>query len=109
MLHCPLPYRVAPVFVQVVSPPLGWSLLSSFVVEWSPSDNTRGPSEVFETVDVPCSGPLHFPTLLIMSMTAMCPHSDPDVGHPFYVRDIEHTYFDVWYIATLNAGNIVRG
>ena len=25
VLRCPLPYRVAPVFVQVVSPPLGWS------------------------------------------------------------------------------------
>ena len=25
VLCCPLPYRVAPVFVQVVSPPLGWS------------------------------------------------------------------------------------
>ena len=27
-----LPYRVAPVFVQVVSLSLGWSLLSSFLV-----------------------------------------------------------------------------
>ena len=32
VLCCPLPYRVAPVFVQVVSPPLGWSSLSSFLV-----------------------------------------------------------------------------
>ena len=36
VLCCPLPYRVAPVFVQVVSTPLGWSPLSSFLVIWSP-------------------------------------------------------------------------
>ena len=28
---CPLPYLVAPVFVQVVCPPFGWSPLSSFL------------------------------------------------------------------------------
>ena len=32
VLCCPLPYRVTPVFVQVVFPPLGWSPLSSFPV-----------------------------------------------------------------------------
>ena len=32
VLCCPLPYRVAPVFVQVVSPPLGWSPFSSFLI-----------------------------------------------------------------------------
>ena len=57
---CPLPYRVAPVFVQVVSPPLGWSPLSYFVVVWSPSGDTRGPSVVFEVVNMPCPGPFHF-------------------------------------------------
>ena len=31
VLCCPLPYRVARVFVQVVSPPLGWSPLSTFL------------------------------------------------------------------------------
>ena len=39
VLCFPLPYRVAPVFVQVVSPPLGWSPLSSFIVVWSPSSD----------------------------------------------------------------------
>ena len=43
VLCCPLPDRVAPVFVQVVSPPLGWSPLSPFLVIWSPSGDTRGP------------------------------------------------------------------
>ena len=60
VLCCPLPYRVAPVFVQVVSPPLGWSPLSSFLVIWSPSGDARGPSVVFEAVDMPCQGPFHF-------------------------------------------------
>ena len=60
VLICPLPYRVAPVFVQVVSPPLGWSPLSSFLVIWSPRGVTRGPSVVFEAVDTPCPGPFYF-------------------------------------------------
>ena len=53
VLCCPLPYHVAPVFVQIVSPPLGWSPLSSFRAIWSPSGGTRGPSVVFEAVDMP--------------------------------------------------------
>ena len=60
VLCCPQPYRVAPVFVQVVSPPLGWSPLPSFLVIWSPSGYARGPSVVFEAVDMPCPGPFHF-------------------------------------------------
>ena len=56
VLWCPLPYCVAPVFVQVVSPSLGWSPLLSFPVIWSPSGGTRGPSVVFEAVDMPCPG-----------------------------------------------------
>ena len=69
VLCCPLPYRVAPVFVQVVSPPLGWSPLSSFPVIWSPSGGTRGPSVVFEAVDMPCPGPFHFSHSVDISMT----------------------------------------
>ena len=60
VLCCPLPYRVAPVFVQVISPPLGWSPLSSFLVIWSPSGDMRCSSVVFEAVDMPCPGPFHF-------------------------------------------------
>ena len=59
VLSCPLSYRVAPVFVQVVSQPLGWSPLSSFLVIWSPSGDTRGPSVVLERVDIPCPEPFH--------------------------------------------------
>ena len=60
VLCFPLPYRVAPVFVYVVSPPLGWSPLSYFLVIWSPSGNTCGPSVVFEAVDMPCPRAFHF-------------------------------------------------
>ena len=59
VLSCPLSYRVAPVFVQVVPHLLGWSPLSSFLVIWSPRGDTRGPSVVFEGVDIPCPEPFH--------------------------------------------------
>ena len=59
VLCCPLPYRVAPVFVQVVSPSLGWSPLSYFLVIWSPCGDARGPSVVFEAVNMPCPGHYH--------------------------------------------------
>ena len=63
--NCPvlcwhLPYLVVPVFVLVVSPPLGWSPLSYFLVTWSPSGDTRGSSVVFESVDMSCPGQFHF-------------------------------------------------
>ena len=60
ILCCPLPYRVAPVFVKVISPPLGLSPLTSFLVIWSRSGDAQGPSVVFEAVDMPCPGPFHF-------------------------------------------------
>ena len=63
-----LPDHVAQ--VQVVSPPLGWSPLSSVLVAWYPSDDTRVPSVVFEAVDMPCLyDHFIFLTLLSMSMT----------------------------------------
>ena len=69
VLCCRLTYRVAPVFVQVVSPPLGWSPLSSFLVILSPSGDMRGPSVVFEAVGMLCPGPFHVLTVYIISMT----------------------------------------
>ena len=79
VLCCPLPYRVAPVFVQVVSPPLGWSPLSSFLVIWSPSGDARGPSVVFEAVNMPCPRPFHF-SHSVDYIYEFCPLPDPDVG-----------------------------
>ena len=74
VLCCPLPYRVAPVFVQVVSSPLGWSPLSS----WSPSGDARGPSVVFEAVNMPCPGPFHF-SHSVDYIYEYCPLPDPDI------------------------------
>ena len=76
VLCFPLPYRVAPVFVQVVSPSLGWSPLSSFLVIWSPTGDTRGPSVVFEAVDMPCPGPFHF-SYSVDYIYDFCPLPDP--------------------------------
>ena len=55
VLCCPLPSRVAPVFVQVVSPPLGWSPLSLLVIIMVSKCDTRGPSVVFEAVRSPAA------------------------------------------------------
>ena len=92
VLSCPLPYRVAPVFVQVVSPPLGWSPLTSFLGIWSPSGHARGPSVVFEAVDMPCPGPFHF-SHSVDYIYEFCPLPNPDVGPSIFVCDVEHTYF----------------
>ena len=92
VLCCPLPYRVAPVFAQVVSPPLGWSPLTSFLVIWSPSGDARGPSVVFEAVDMPCPGPFHF-SHSVDYIYEFCPLPNPDVGPSIFVCDVEHTSF----------------
>ena len=92
VLCCPLPYRVAPVFVQVVSPPLGWSPLTYFLVIWSPSGDARGPSVVFQAVDMPCPGPFHF-SHSVDYIYEFCPLPNPDVGPSIFVCDVEHTSF----------------
>ena len=88
VLCCP---RVVPVFVQVVSPPLGWSPLSSFLVLWFLSGDTRGPLVVFEAVDMPCPGPFHL-SHSADYIYAFCPLPDPD-GTSIFVCDVEHTSF----------------
>ncbi len=93
VLCCPLPYRVAPVFVQVVSPPLGWSPLSPFLVIWSPSGDTRGPSVGFEAVDMPCPGSFHF-SHNVHNIYYVCPLTDPDNLPSIFVCDVEHTSFN---------------
>ena len=95
VLCCPLPCRVAPVFVQVVSPPLGWSPLSYFLVIWSPSGDTRGPSVVFEAVDVPCPGPFHF-SHSVHYIYECCPLTDPDVDISMFVCAY---FFPCWVCA----------
>ena len=81
-----LPDHVAQVFVQVVSPPFDWSPLSSFLVAWYLSGDTRGPSVVFEAVDMPCLyDHFIFLTLLIMSMTCVFPLTQMLVFLSLYV------------------------
>ena len=94
VLCFPLLYRVAPVFVQVVSPPLGWSPLTSFLVIWSPSGDARCPSVVLEAVDMPCPGPFHF-SHSVDYIYEFCPLPNPDVGPSIFVCDVEHTLFYV--------------
>ena len=84
--------RIAPVFVQVVSPPLGCSPLSHFLVIWSPSGETRRPSIVFEAVDMPCPGPFHF-SHSVHYIYDLFPLPDPYVGPSIFVCDVEHTSF----------------
>ena len=89
---CPLPFRVIPVFVHVVSQPLGWSSLSTFLVIWSPSGGMRGPTVFFEAVDMPRPGPFHF-SHSVHYIYDFCPLLDPDVSHSIFVCDVEHTSF----------------
>ena len=93
VLCCPLSDQVAPVFVQIVSSPLDWSSLSSFRVIGSPSGDSRGPSVVFEAVDVPCPGRDDFICLTLLIISYFCPLPDPDVGLSMLVCDIDHTSF----------------
>ena len=81
---CPLPYRVAPLFVQVVSPPLGWSLLSSFLVIWSPSQSVAHRLSLRRLI---CSFNFSHSVHYIYDS---CPLPDPDVGPSILVCDVEH-------------------
>ena len=70
----------------------GSSPLSSFLVIWSPSGDTRGPSFVFEAVDVPCPGPFHFSHIReapwssgkALALDAARPRSIPGLGGENY-------------------------
>ena len=68
------------------------NLLTSFLVIWSPSGDARGPSVVFEAVDMPCPGPFHF-SHSVDYIYEFCPLPNPDVGPSIFVCDVEHTSF----------------
>ena len=61
-------------------------------LSWSPSGDTRGPSVVFEAVDMPCPGPLHL-SYSVDYIYDFCPLPDADVGLSIFVCDVEHTSF----------------
>ena len=52
----------------------------------------RGPSVVFEAVDMPCPGPFHF-YHSVHYIYDFCPLPVPDVGPSIFVCDFEHTSF----------------
>ena len=83
VLCCPLPDRVAPVFVQVVSPPLGWSPLSSFLVIWSPIGTREVHRSSLRRLICPAQDHFICLTSLIISMTFV--HSMTDVIMSLYV------------------------
>ena len=63
---------------------------------WSPSGDTRGPSIVFEAVDVACSGPigpLSFLILLIMSMTFVISLTQMLIFLFLYLCDVQRPPF----------------
>ena len=60
---------------------------------WSPSGDARGPSVVFEAVNMPCPGPFHFFSHSVDYIYEFCPLPDPDVGPSIFVCDVEHTSF----------------
>ena len=70
----------------------GLPQVSSFLVIWSSSGDTRGPSVVFEAVDMPWPGPFHF-SHSVDYIYEFCPLPDPDVGPSIFVCDVEHTSF----------------
>ena len=61
-------------------------------LSWSPSGDVRGPSVVFEAVDMPCPGPFHF-SHSVDYIYEFCPLPNPDVGPSIFVCDVEHTSF----------------
>ena len=69
-----------------------WSPVSSFLVICSPSGDTRGPSVIFEAVNIPGSGTFHF-SHIADYIYDFCPLLDPDVGLSIFVCDVEHTSF----------------
>ena len=91
IMCCSLPGRVAPVFVQVGSPSLGWSPLSSFLVIVQVVTHEVHRSSLRWSI-CPAQDHFIFLTLLILSLT-FCPLPDPDVGLSILVCDVEHTSF----------------
>ena len=91
VLCCPLSDHVASVSVQIISPPLGWSPLSSFLVVWSPNGKVHQSS--LRRLICPTQDRFIFLTLYKYYIYDFCPVPDPDVGLSILVCDVEHTSF----------------
>ena len=84
---CPLPYRVAPVFVQVVSPPL---------VVFSCHDGLQVVTREVHRSSfrrLICPAQDHFICLSVDYIYDVCPLPDPYVGLSILVCDVENTSF----------------
>ena len=90
VLCCPLPYHVASVFVQVVSPPLGWSPLSSSSCGLQVVTREVHRSSLRRLI---CPAQDHFTFLSVDYIYDFCPLPDPDVSLSIFVCDVEHTSF----------------
>ena len=61
---------------------------------WSSSGDARGPSVVFDVVDMPCPGPFNFSlSHSVDYIYEFCPLPVPDVGLSIFVCDVVHTSF----------------
>ena len=89
VLCCPLPYRVAPVFVHVVSPPRGWS---SFFLSYGLQVMTREVHRL-SLRRLICPAQDHFSFLSVHYIYEFCPLTDPGVGPSILLCDVEHTSF----------------
>ena len=90
---CPLQMTLScAVLCHICSGRLSTAWLVSLDVFWSPSGHARGPSVVFEAVDMPCPGPFHF-SHSVDYIYEFCPLPNPDVGPSIFVCDVEHTSF----------------
>ena len=87
-LPCLLPYRVAPVFAQVVTHRLA-GLPGRLFLSYGLQVVTR--EVVFEAVDMPCPGPFHFSHSVhyIKIIYDFGPLPDQDVGPSIFVCDVE--------------------
>ena len=91
----------------VVYPPLGWSPVPSLLVIMAPSGDTRGPSVVFEAVDMPCQGPFNL-SHIADYIYDFRPLPDPDVGLAILVCDVEHN-FSFWSVLPQGYSVLVWG
>ena len=77
-----------PVSISTVWP----GSLVVFSCQTSPSCDTRGPSVVFEAVDVIRPEPFHF-SHIADYIYELCPLTDPDAGLSIFICDVQHPSF----------------
>ena len=74
---------------------------------WSPSGDTRGPSVVFDAVDMPCPGQFHF-SHIADYIYDFCPLPDSDVGISILVSDVVLSSYISCTVVTSLLNRMVR-